>query len=68
MTPDHLVTKHGERGHRELLDFVEQYIDDQDSGIKALLAFFLNLVMEYEAEKQAEVGISTITDSVRKVL
>jgi hypothetical protein len=40
----------------ELLDFVEQYIDDQDSGIKALLAFFLNLVMEYEAEKQAGAG------------
>ena len=44
----------------ELLDFVEQYIDDQDSGIKALLAFFLNLVMEYEAEKQA--GVDDIND------
>ena len=40
----------------ELLDFVGQYFDDQDSGLKSLLAFFLNLVMEYEAEQQVGAG------------
>jgi len=36
----------------DLLDLVEKYFDDQDSGLKALLTFFLNLVMEHEAEQQ----------------
>jgi len=40
----------------DLFDFVQGYFDDRDSGLKALLAFFLNLVMEYEAEKQAGAG------------
>ena len=40
----------------ELLDFVGQYFDDQDSGLKSLLTFFLNLVMEYEAEQQVGAG------------
>jgi transposase-like protein len=37
----------------DLLDFVQEYFDDHDSGLKSLLTFFLNMVMEYEAEMQA---------------
>lgn len=34
-------------------DFIQDYISDQDEGLKALVTFFLNLVMQYEAEEQA---------------
>jgi len=37
----------------DLFDVVQQYVSDQDDGLKALLTLFLNLVMEYEAEQQA---------------
>ncbi len=37
----------------DLFDFVQEYFDDRDGGLKALLTFFLNMVMEHEAELQA---------------
>jgi len=40
----------------ELFDFVQEYFDDHDGGLKALLTFFLNMVMEHEAELQAGAG------------
>jgi len=40
----------------EIEDFIMDYICDADEGLKALVTFFLNLVMQYEAEQQAGVG------------
>ena len=40
----------------EIEDFIRDYICDADEGLKALVTFFLNLVMQYEAEQQAGVG------------
>ena len=40
----------------ELFDLVQEYFDDHDGGLKALLTFFLNMVMEHEAELQAGAG------------
>lgn len=34
------------------LDFVRDYFTDQDEAMKKLIAFFLNLDMEYELEQQ----------------
>ena len=34
-------------------DFIQDYLSDKDEGLKALVTFFLNLVMQYEAEQQA---------------
>jgi hypothetical protein len=34
-------------------DFIQGYISDTDEGLKALVTFCLNLVMQYEAEQQA---------------
>jgi len=34
-------------------DFLQDYLSDKDEGLKALVTFFLNLVMQYEAEQQA---------------
>jgi transposase-like protein len=36
-----------------MVDFVKEYLTDQDEGMKAFITFFLNLVMQYEAEQQA---------------
>ena len=36
-----------------IIDFVQDYLTDQDDGMKAFITFFLNLVMQYEAEQQA---------------
>ena len=35
-----------------LLDFVRDYLTDQDEAMKKLITLFLNLVMEYELEQQ----------------
>jgi len=35
-----------------ILDFVRDYLTDQDEAMKKLLTFFLNLVMEYELDQQ----------------
>ena len=40
----------------EIEDFIRDYICDADEGLKTLVTFFLNLVMQYEAEQQAGVG------------
>jgi hypothetical protein len=37
-------------------DFIQDYLNDKDEGLKALVTFFLNLVMQYEAEQQAGAG------------
>ena len=37
-------------------DFIQDYLSDKDEGLKALVTFFLNLVMQYEAEQQAGAG------------
>ena len=37
-------------------DFIQDYLSDKDEGLKALVTFFLNLVMQYEAEHQAGAG------------
>ncbi len=36
----------------DLLDFVQEYLADQDEAMKKLITFFLNLVMEFELEQQ----------------
>ncbi|WP_319580207.1 IS256 family transposase [uncultured Methanospirillum sp.] len=36
----------------DLLDFIEEYLADQDEAMKKLITFFLNLVMEFELEQQ----------------
>jgi transposase-like protein len=36
----------------EIEDFIRDNIYDADEGLKALVTFFLNLVMQYEAEQQ----------------
>jgi len=36
----------------DLFDIIQQYVSDQDDGLKNLLTLFLNLVMEYETEQQ----------------
>jgi len=33
-------------------DFIQDYLGDKDEGLKALVTFFLNLVMQHEAEQQ----------------
>jgi len=40
----------------EIEDSIKDYLSDADKGLKALVTFFLNLVMEYEAEQQAGAG------------
>jgi len=50
----------------DLLGFVEEYLNDQDGALKALLAFFLNMVMEHEATLQVGAGRHERTPS-RKV-
>ena len=40
----------------EIEDFIRDYLTDADEGLKALVTFFLNLVMQYEAEQQAGAG------------
>ena len=36
----------------DLLDFIQEYLADQDEAMKKLITFFLNLVMEFELEQQ----------------
>ena len=38
----------------ELFDLLEDYLIDQDDGLKKLLTWFLNLVMQLEAMEQIE--------------
>jgi hypothetical protein len=40
----------------QINDFIQDYLSDKDEGLKALVTFFLNLVMQYEAEQQAGAG------------
>jgi len=37
-------------------DFIQDYLSDKDECLKALVTFFLKLVMQYEAEPQAGAG------------
>ncbi len=37
----------------EINDFIQDYLGDSDEGLKSLVTFFLNLVMQYESEQQA---------------
>jgi hypothetical protein len=39
----------------EIEDFIKDYLNDTDEGLKALVTFFLNLVMQFEANQQAGV-------------
>jgi hypothetical protein len=41
----------------QLSDFIQDYLGDKDEGLKALITFFLNLVMQHEAEQQAGAEI-----------
>ena len=34
-------------------DLIQDYLGDKDEGLKPLVTFFLNLVMQYESEQQA---------------
>jgi transposase-like protein len=36
------------------IDLIEDYIVDQEDGLKKLLTWFLNLVMQFEAMEQIE--------------
>ena len=36
----------------ELNDLIQDYLGDKDEGLKTLVTFFLNLVMQYESEQQ----------------
>lgn len=40
----------------EINDFIQYYLNDKDEGLKAFVTFFLNLVMQHEAEQQAGAG------------
>lgn len=44
-------------------DFIQDYLSDKDEGLKALVTFFLNLVIQYEAEHQAGAGRYQRTES-----
>ena len=44
-------------------DFVQDYLADQDEGMKAFITFFLNMVMQYESEQQAGAGRYQRTDT-----
>jgi len=37
----------------EIEDFIKDYLNDTDEGLKSLVTFFLNLVMQFEANQQA---------------
>jgi len=37
----------------EINDLIQDYLGDKDEGLKSLVTFFLNLVMQYESEQQA---------------
>ena len=45
-----------------IMDFVKDYLIDQDDGMKAFITFFLNMVMQYEAEQQSGAGRYQRTD------
>jgi transposase-like protein len=47
----------------QLSDFIQDYLGDKDEGLKALVTFFLNLVMQHEAEQQARAGRYQRTES-----
>ena len=34
-------------------DLIQDYLGDKDEGLRSLVTFFLNLVMQYESEQQA---------------
>jgi hypothetical protein len=44
----------GKGGHRTMIpiEFLEDYLIDQEDGLKKLLTWFLNLVMQLEAKEQ----------------
>ena len=46
----------GEGGHRTMIpiEFLEDYLIDQEDGLKKLLTWFLNLVMQLEAMDQID--------------
>lgn len=46
-----------------IMDLVKDYLVDQDDGMKAFITFFLNLVMQYEAEQQSNAGRYERTDA-----
>ena len=37
----------------EINDLIQDYLGDKDEGLRSLVTFFLNLVMQYESEQQA---------------
>jgi hypothetical protein len=39
-----------------IMDFLKDCLIDQDDGMKAFITFFLNMVMQYEAEQQSGAG------------
>ena len=47
----------------KLNDLIQDYLGDKDEGLKALVTFFLNLVMQHEAEQQARAGRYQRTES-----
>ncbi|MDO8872938.1 MAG: IS256 family transposase [Methanoregula sp.] len=47
----------------QLSDFIQDYLSDKDEGLKAFVTFFLNLVMQHEAEQQAGAGRYQRTES-----
>ncbi len=47
----------------QLSDFIQDYLCDKDEGLKTFVTFFLNLVMQHEAEQQAGAGRYQRTES-----
>jgi putative transposase len=57
------MNKQMENRAMSMNDFIQDYLSDKDEGLKALVTFFLNLVMQYEAEHQAGAGRYQRTES-----
>ncbi len=43
-------------GNREIRDLITEYLEGNEQGMRELMTWFLNQVMDYEAEQQSAAG------------
>ena len=44
------------RGNREIRDLITEYLEGNEEGMRELMTWFLNQVMDYDAEQQSGAG------------
>ena len=50
----------------EMNDLIQDYLGNKEEGLRSLVAFFLNLVMQYESEQQGAERSERTTDRVTR--